>query len=66
MENVCQRLGMISLSYLWLREQDELLQEMIDSEMDATIVKTCSLGLKEIHLGKSITELQPQFREFAQ
>lgn len=32
--------------------------------MDARIVKTCSLGLKEIHLGKSITELQPKFREF--
>ena len=53
-ENVCQRLGLVSLSYLWLREQDALLQEMIESEIDAKIVKTCSLGLKQVHLGKSI------------
>ena len=41
-----------------------MLQEMIDSEMDAKIVKTCSMGLKEAHLGKSIAELQANFREF--
>lgn len=56
-ENVCQRLGLFSLSYLWLRDQDTLLQEMIDGGMDARIVKTCSMGLKEVHLGKSIAEL---------
>ena len=32
--------------------------------MDARIVKTCSMGLKEVHLGKSISELQPSFRQF--
>ena len=58
-ENVCQRLGLFSVGYLWLRDQDTLLQEMIDSEMNAIIVKTCSMGLKEAHLGKSIQELQP-------
>ena len=56
-ENVCQRLGLFSLSYLWLRDQEELLQEMIDAKMDARIVKTCSMGLKKAHLGKTITEL---------
>lgn len=59
------RLGLMSLSYLWLRDQDELLQEMIDSQMDARIIKTCSMGLKEEHLGKSIVELQAKFRGFA-
>ena len=58
-ENVCQRLGLLSLSYLWLQPQDTLLQEMIDSEMNAIIVKTCSMGLKQSHLGKTIAELQP-------
>ena len=38
---------------------------MIDCEMDARIVKTCSMGLKEAHVGKTISELQPKFREFA-
>lgn len=28
-ENVCQRLGLVSLAYLWLRDQSELLEEMI-------------------------------------
>lgn len=56
-ENICQRLGLFSLSYLWNREQDGLLQEMIDSEMDARIAKTCCMGLKQEHLEKSIAEL---------
>ena len=36
---------------------------MIDSEMDARIVKTCCMGLKEAHLGKKVAELQPSFRQ---
>eukprot|EP00347_Sterkiella_histriomuscorum_P002612 403367470 len=60
-ENVCQRLGLISLAYLWLRDQSELLQEMVDHEMDARIVKICSMGLKPAHLGKSITQLYSYF-----
>ena len=63
-ENVCQRLGLMSLSYLWLRDQDKLLQEMIESQMDARIVKTSSTSLTETHLGKSITEMQEDFRIF--
>ena len=63
-ENVCQRLGLFSLAYLWLREQSALLNEMIESEMDGRLVKVCSMGLKEVHLGKSITELAPIFEKF--
>jgi len=54
----------MSLSYLWLRDQDSLLQEMIDSQMDARIVKTNSTSLKEVHLNKSIKEMQEDFRIF--
>ena len=53
-ENICQRLGLVSLAYLWLRDQSTLLKEMIDHQMDAHLVKVCSMGLKPIHLGKSI------------
>ena len=60
-ENVCQRLGFISLAYLWLRDQTELLDEMIASEMDGRIVKVACMGLKKAHLGKSILELKPVF-----
>lgn len=34
---------------------------MINAKLDARIVKICSMGLKEMHLGKSITQLQPTF-----
>ncbi|KAH7473957.1 hypothetical protein PRIC1_015093 [Phytophthora ramorum] len=61
-ENVCSRLGLTSLGFLWRRDQTELLQEMIDSEMDAILVKVASIGLlPHRHLGKTIAELQPQF-----
>ncbi|KOB67647.1 putative atpase pp-loop superfamily, partial [Operophtera brumata] len=36
---LCHRLGLVSLAYLWRRNQKELLQEMIDSGVDAIIIK---------------------------
>ena len=45
-EAVCMRLGMTSLSFLWRRDQKELLDEMIDSELNAVIVKVACMGLK--------------------
>lgn len=51
----------MSLAYLWKRSQPELLQEMIHCQMDARIIKICSMGLLESHLGKSIETLQPLF-----
>ena len=41
-EDVCARLGLASLSYLWQREQDELLQEMAAAGVHAVLVKVCS------------------------
>eukprot|EP00644_Phytophthora_capsici_P016203 jgi/Phyca11/84261/gw1.28.616.1 len=61
-ENVCSRLGLTSLGYLWRREQTELLQEMIESDVEAILVKVASIGLQpRRHLGRTIAELQPQF-----
>lgn len=57
-ENVCSRLGLISLSYLWRREQEDLLKEMIDNSINAVIIKVAALGLEPRHLGKSILEMQ--------
>lgn len=55
----CARLGLISLSYMWRRDQSELLQEMIDCGVNAIIIKTASLGLNpDLHLGRSIAEMQ--------
>ncbi|XP_047533818.1 diphthine--ammonia ligase [Vanessa atalanta] len=59
-ENVCQRLGLVSLAYLWRRNQKELLQEMIASGVEAIIIKVAALGLDpRIHLGMTIKEIQP-------
>jgi hypothetical protein len=35
----CERLGLVSLAYLWQRDQKELLQEMTEVPIDAVLVK---------------------------
>lgn len=59
-ENICDRFGLISLTFLWQRDQDQLMQEMCQSELDARIIKVAAIGLLDNHLGKSITQLYPQ------
>ncbi|KAJ3185161.1 ATP binding domain 4 [Geranomyces variabilis] len=58
-ENVCARLGLTSLAYMWRREQDELMQEIVSVGLDAVLIKVASLGLTERHLGKSLKEMYP-------
>ncbi|KAJ8919563.1 hypothetical protein NQ315_002185 [Exocentrus adspersus] len=58
-ENVCNRLGLVSLAYLWRRDQEELLDEMIRCEVDAIVIKVAALGLETKHLGRSLSLLQP-------
>lgn len=41
----CQRLGVISLTYLWQRDQSELLREMLDAGINAVLIKVASMGL---------------------
>jgi len=61
-EDICGRLGLVSLAYLWGRDQQELLQEMIDCSMTAIIIKTAVMGLDPYkHLGKTIAELKDHF-----
>ncbi|GFN97677.1 diphthine--ammonia ligase-like [Plakobranchus ocellatus] len=63
-ENVCGRLGLVVLSYLWRRDQTELLQEMIDCGVKANIIKVAALGLKpEKHLGLELSEILPHMLE---
>ncbi|AMD18997.1 HBR096Wp [Eremothecium sinecaudum] len=68
-ENVCSRLGLVVLSYLWQRDQLQLMQEMCNmskqpndfesSKMDARLIKVAALGLNETHLLKSLPEVFP-------
>ncbi|KAF0700610.1 Aste57867_8877 [Aphanomyces stellatus] len=61
-EHVCKRLNLTSLAYLWRRDQDALMQEMIDAELDSILVKVASMGLNpKKHLGRSIADLYPTF-----
>lgn len=60
-ENVCQRLGLTSLSYLWQRDQVELLDEIVRSKLDARIIKVAGMGLTpQKHIGKSLAEIQQE------
>jgi diphthine-ammonia ligase len=56
-ENVCSRLGLTSLSYLWrLLPQKELLQKMLQDGMEAVVVRAaCPPGLiPRKHLNKTL------------
>ncbi|KAI0219040.1 Diphthine--ammonia ligase [Lamellibrachia satsuma] len=59
-ENVCLRLGLTPLAYLWHRDQQELLDEMIQCHLEAIIVKVAALGLTpKKHLGSSLGQIYP-------
>lgn len=56
-EHVCARLGLQTLTYLWMQDQAGLLAQ-IAATVDARIIKVAALGLEEHHLGKSLAEVQ--------
>lgn len=58
-DTACQRVGLESLTFLWQRDQIELLDEIIASGLDARIIKVAGIGLDESHLGKSLAECRP-------
>ncbi|AGO13708.1 AaceriAGL164Wp [[Ashbya] aceris (nom. inval.)] len=68
-EDVCARLGLTVLSYLWERDQEELMSEMVSmskeagdshsAKMDARIIKVAAIGLNQAHLGLSLPEIFP-------
>ncbi|TID14802.1 hypothetical protein CANINC_004473 [Pichia inconspicua] len=58
-EDVCSRLGLTSLAYLWQRNQAELMNEMCLSGMDARIIKVAAYGLNNSHLGMTLEEIHP-------
>lgn len=59
-ENVCDRLGLTSLTYLWQRDQRQLMAEMCQNDLDARIVKVAAIGLTQRHLGQTIAQMYPQ------
>ncbi|XP_030071019.1 diphthine--ammonia ligase isoform X2 [Microcaecilia unicolor] len=58
-ENVCKRLNLQPLTYLWRQNQEILLKEMISSKIEAIIIKVAAFGLDpEKHLGKTLAEME--------
>jgi diphthine-ammonia ligase len=43
-ENVCVRLGLTCLAFLWQRDQKELLAEMIENGLVAVVIKVAAIG----------------------
>lgn len=60
--NVCDRLKLKPLAFLWERYQSELLNEIVESGIDAILITVAALSLvPEKHLGKrkTLKEMQP-------
>lgn len=58
-ENVCGRLGLTPLAYLWQREQPQLMQEMAALGLEAILIKVAAVGLTDAHLGRSLLDMYP-------
>ena len=69
-EDVCGRLGLIVLSYLWQRDQMDLMYEMClmsstekdedtSGKLDARLIKVAAIGLDHSSLGKTLPEVLP-------
>ena len=59
-EDVCIRLNLIPLTYLWQRDRALLLDEMISSGVHAVLVKVAGAGLDPYkHLGMDLQSLRP-------
>lgn len=57
-ESAASRVGLLTLAYLWRRQQRQLLDEMIKVGVDAVLVKVAGIGLCEDHLGKSLAQMR--------
>ncbi|KDE05916.1 hypothetical protein MVLG_03729 [Microbotryum lychnidis-dioicae p1A1 Lamole] len=58
-EQVCSRLGLVPIAYLWDRNQTDLLGEMVRAGMESVLVKVAGAGLGVEHLGRSLKQMEP-------
>lgn len=59
-ENVCSRLGLVSLAPLWHTPQSVLLDGMVSAGIEAILLKSAAAGLvPRQHLGKTLQQLRP-------
>ncbi|MGH0140222.1 UNVERIFIED_CONTAM: hypothetical protein FKN15_001628, partial [Acipenser sinensis] len=61
----CKRLNLQPLAYLWRRNQEDLLREMISSNIQAMIIKVAAFGLDpDKHLGKTLDQMEVYLKQF--
>ncbi|XP_034531394.1 diphthine--ammonia ligase isoform X1 [Notolabrus celidotus] len=66
-ENVCLRLGLQPLAYLWRQDQESLLSAMISSNLNAILIKVAAFGLDpEKHLGKPLADMESYLKQLSQ
>ena len=57
---VCSRLGLVSLAYMWHQPQAALLRAMVSGGVDAILIKVAAMGLEpRRHLGASLAAMEP-------
>jgi diphthine-ammonia ligase len=54
-------INMVPFVFLWQRSQRELMDEMIESGLEAIIIKTAGAGLGERDLGKTLAQMRNKF-----
>ena len=58
LNNVAERCNIKVFTPLWQKDQIDVMNEIIDSGLDARLVKVCSMGLKQRDIGKSLSEMK--------
>ncbi|XP_071600406.1 diphthine--ammonia ligase isoform X2 [Heliangelus exortis] len=64
-EDVCRRLNLQPLAYLWRQNQEILLKEMISSKIQAIIIKVAAFD-PDKHLGKTLDQMEPYLLEISE
>ncbi len=59
---MCIFAGLTPLQYLWQRDRQSVLSEMIAAGIHAVLVKISGGGLESKHLGKDLGSLYPVFQ----
>ncbi|PWY98963.1 hypothetical protein BCV70DRAFT_201181 [Testicularia cyperi] len=64
-EHVCLRtsLNLLPLTFLWQRNQLQLLREMVSSGLESILIKVAGIGLTQTHLGKTLGQMQPKLEQ---
>ncbi|KAG5503174.1 hypothetical protein GH5_04236 [Leishmania sp. Ghana 2012 LV757] len=66
-EFICDRLGLESVAYLWMRQPGEILDMARELHVQAIVVKTASIGLMPRQLiGKTLEEARPTLDKMAE